>query len=172
MAWISLLDTSSFEFGTIADRGLPFSSGTPTGKSIKIAGKHDAYLATPPEDKAHKDVALLYIPDVIGIWQNSQLMADQFAANGYLTIIIDVFNGDPISLNRDEGFDFMKWLNEGSTGDNPHTKEAVDPIIVDAIKALQDEYGAKKIGALGYCFGAKVKWRPDASICHSTFVLN
>jgi dienelactone hydrolase len=129
--------------------------GAPTGKSIKVAGKHDAYLATPPADKEHKGVGLLYIPDVIGIWQNSQLMADQLAANGYLTLIIDVFNGDPVPLNKPGDFDFMAWMTKGSSGDNPHTKEAVDPIVVDAIKTLKEEYGVKKLGALGYCFGAK-----------------
>lgn len=129
--------------------------GTPTGKTIKVAGKYAAYLATPPSSKAHSGVGLLYIPDVIGIWKNSQLMADQLAANGYLTLIIDVFNGDPIPLNKPGDFDFMAWMTKGSTGNNPHTKEAVDPIVVDAIKTLKEEYGVKKLGALGYCFGAK-----------------
>lgn len=121
-----------------------------------MAGKWDAYLALPPADKAHKDVAILYIPDVIGIWQNSQLMADQFAANGYTTLIIDVFNGDPVSLNRPENFDIQSWLQKGSDGNNPHTPEAVDPIVEAAIKTLKDEHGVKRIGAVGYCFGAKV----------------
>jgi dienelactone hydrolase len=84
-------------------------------------------------------------------------MADQLAANGYLTLIIDVFNGDPVPLDRDDSFNFMTWLTKGSTGDNPHTKEAVDPIVVDAIKTLKEAYGVKKLGALGYCFGAKVR---------------
>jgi dienelactone hydrolase len=83
-------------------------------------------------------------------------MADQLAANGYLTLIIDVFNGDAIPLNRPSDFDFMAWMTKGSTGDNPHTKEAVDPIMVAAIKTLKEEYGVKKLGGLGYCFGAKV----------------
>ncbi|KAK4460654.1 dienelactone hydrolase [Cladorrhinum samala] len=129
--------------------------GTPTGKSVKIAGKHDAYLATPPEGKEHKGVGILFLPDVIGIWQNSQLTADQFAANGYLTLILDTFNGDPIKLNRPADFDFGAWLTKGSDGNNPHTTEQVDPIVEDAIKALKEEYGIQKIGAVGYCFGAK-----------------
>ncbi|KAL7621789.1 hypothetical protein AAE478_007288 [Parahypoxylon ruwenzoriense] len=128
--------------------------GETTGTSIKV-GKYDAYLATPDPSTAHKDVAILYIPDVIGIWQNSKLMADQYAANGYLTLIIDVFNGDALSLNRPEGFDFVSWLNKGSTGDNPHTKEYVDPIIEEAIKYLKEQKGIRQLGAVGYCFGAK-----------------
>ncbi|KAI1387121.1 dienelactone hydrolase [Hypoxylon trugodes] len=127
--------------------------GEPTGTLIKI-DTHDAYQATPDPSKA-KDAAILIIPDVISIWQNSKLIADQFAANGYYTLIIDVFNGDAMSLNRPEGFDFFGWLNKGSTGDNPHTKEAVDPIVEKAIKFLKGEKGFKKIGAVGYCFGAK-----------------
>lgn len=129
--------------------------GNPTGKSIRVANKHDAYLATPPADKEHKGAGILIIPDVIGIWQNSKLIADQFAANGYLTLLLDVFNGDPISLNRPESFNFMDWLQKGSDGNNPHTKEFVDPIVEDGLKALKEEYGITKIGAVGYCFGAK-----------------
>ncbi|KAI1437082.1 dienelactone hydrolase [Xylaria sp. CBS 124048] len=128
--------------------------GESTGVEVKI-GKHTGYLATPDPAKAHKDTAILYLPDVIGIWQNSKLMADQFAANGYLTLIIDLFNGDPVSLNPPEGFDIFAWLAKGTNGDNPHTKEQVDPIVIDAIKWLQTEKGVKKLGAVGYCFGAK-----------------
>lgn len=121
---------------------------------IKI-GQWDAYVAE-PQGKKHKGAALLYIPDVIGIWQNSKLMADQYAANGYYTVIIDVFNGDSRSLDDTKNIDFMAWLSEGSDGKNPHTSEAVDPIVEAAIKYLKDQEHTK-IGALGYCFGAKVR---------------
>ncbi|KAJ2903646.1 hypothetical protein MKZ38_009589 [Zalerion maritima] len=131
-------------------------SGDPKGKMIKIGGgKIDAYLATPPEGKAKKDTGILFCPDVIGIWQNSKLMADLYAEHGYLTLIVDEFNGDPLSLNRPKGFDMFKWLKEGSTGDNPHTAEKVDPIILAGIKAMKEDYGIKKLGGVGYCFGAK-----------------
>ena len=36
-------------------------------------------------------------------------MADQYAANGYYTLIPDLFNGDPLSLNRPADFDLMSW---------------------------------------------------------------
>lgn len=82
-------------------------------------------------------------------------MADQYAANGYYTLMPDLFNGDPLSLTeRPADFDIFKWLKQGSTGDNPHTYEAVDPIVEKSIKYLQEQ-GFKKIGAVGYCFGAK-----------------
>ncbi|KAK3381151.1 dienelactone hydrolase [Podospora didyma] len=129
--------------------------GEATGKDTKIAGKYDAYVAVPPQDNAHNGVGILILPDVLGIWQNSKLIADQFAANGYTAILVDLFNGDALTLNRPANFDFPAWLSKGSTGDNPHTKETVDPIVVDSLKALKTEYNLKKIGAVGYCFGAK-----------------
>lgn len=36
---------------------------------MKIADRWEAYLASPPPEKEHKGVGLLYIPDVLGIWQ-------------------------------------------------------------------------------------------------------
>lgn len=100
---------------------------------------------------------MLYVPDIFGIWQNAKLIADQLAANGYRTLITDVVNGDAVELNMPKGFDLMKWVAEGSDGKNPHTKEAVDPIIEASIKELQSQ-GAKKIGAVAYCYGAKVRF--------------
>ena len=81
-------------------------------------------------------------------------------------LIIDVFNGDPIPLNRPADFDFMSWLSKGSDGNNPHTKEQVDPIVDLAIKHLKEEKGIKKLGAVGYCFGAKVRICPPDSSIH------
>lgn len=78
-------------------------------------------------------------------------MADQYAANGYYTLIVDLFNGDALSLNRKDDFDFMAWLTKGSSGDNGHTWKEVDPIVEKAIKYLQEK-GFKKIGSTGYCF--------------------
>jgi dienelactone hydrolase len=80
---------------------------------------------------------------------NVQLIADQFAANGYFVAVPDLFNGDPILLNRPANFDFMKWLNSG------HTSKEVDPITEAVIKDLRSSYGVKKLGGVGYCFGAK-----------------
>ncbi|GKT52363.1 hydrolase tropI [Colletotrichum spaethianum] len=129
--------------------------GTPQGKKITVAGKYEGYLAEAPADKAHKNTGILYVADVFGIWPNSQLVADQFAANGYTTLIVDLFDGDQLSLPPPAGLDIPKWIAEGSDGKNPHTVEAVDPIIVDSIKYMQNELGLTNVGAVGYCFGAK-----------------
>ncbi|KXJ88615.1 dienelactone hydrolase [Microdochium bolleyi] len=128
--------------------------GAPTGSDVKI-GKIDAYLAQPEQSKAN-GAAVLYVADVFGIWQNSKLVADQFAANGYLCVIPDLFNGDQLALDAlEKGFDVMKWIAQGSNGSNPHTPEAVDKIVVETLNWLKSEKGITKIAAAGYCFGAK-----------------
>lgn len=67
----------------------------------------------------------------------------------------DLFNKDPIPLNKPGDFDLMAWLTKGTGGNNPHTYEAVDPIVDAAISYLRKEKNIKKIGAVGYCFGGK-----------------
>ncbi|KAH7011453.1 dienelactone hydrolase [Ilyonectria destructans] len=149
--------------------------GTPTGKLITIENGIQAYLASPSASKAHDGVGLLYVPDILGIWQNSMLIADAYAKEGYTCLVLDLFNGDPAALNMLENFDIMSWLAGGSSGDNPHTKEFIDPIIVSGIKYLRDS-GVTRIGAAGYCFGAKyvIRHYKDGIECgfvaHPSFV--
>ncbi|KAK6216937.1 dienelactone hydrolase [Colletotrichum tabaci] len=129
--------------------------GTPQGKKISVAGKYEGYLAEASADKAHKNAGILFISDVFGIWPNSQLVADQFAANGYTTLIVDLFGGDQIPLPMPAGLNILEWIAKGSDGKSPHTQESVDPIVIDAIKYMQNDLGLANIGAVGYCFGAK-----------------
>ncbi len=106
---------------------------------------------------------------------NAQLIADQLAANGYFVVMPDVFQGDPVPLNRPEGFDLMQWL-KGPPGHGPRT---VDPVIDATLVEMRTKLGCKRIGGVGYCFGAKYiirHLRPDqgkieAGYCaHPSFV--
>jgi dienelactone hydrolase len=90
-------------------------------------------------------------------------MADAFAAEGYTCLVVDTFNGDPVPLEMPEGFDIMKWLGEGSDAKNPHTAEAVDPIVVSGIEYLKS-IGITHIAAVGYCLGAKVRFIPECEV--------
>lgn len=127
-------------------------SGETTGTTFTLAGNIETYVAEPKGKIIHKDVAILFITDVIGIWQNSKLIADQLAENGYYTIVPDLFNGDPVPMNPPKGFALMDWLKHGSDGKSPHTVPAVDPIVEKAIKYLRQDKGFKKIGSVAYCF--------------------
>ncbi|GAB1217133.1 hypothetical protein ATERTT37_006356 [Aspergillus terreus] len=92
------------------------------------------------------------LTDVIGHrFINAQLIADQFAANGYLVVVPDLFHGDPVQLNRPDGFDIMKWL-QGPPG---HLPNRVDPVVQSVIDEMRTKMGCRKIGAVGYCFGVR-----------------
>jgi dienelactone hydrolase len=129
--------------------------GEPKGKLIKTAdGKTDAYLATAASDVAKEGCGILYVADIFGIWQNSKLLADNYAAQGYTTLVVDLFNGDQLPLEFPPNFNIMDWIQNGTGGQNPHTPAAIDPVIVSGIETLRQQ-GVNKVGAVGYCFGAK-----------------
>ncbi|KAH7310667.1 dienelactone hydrolase [Stachybotrys elegans] len=148
--------------------------GTPRGESVKIDGKIEGYLSRAQGD-AHSDAAILFVPDIFGIWQNNQLVADAFAARGYTTLIPDLFNGDQLTVENAGKVDIMGWFAKGSDGNNPHTPAEIDPVIVSGIKHLQS-LGFKRIGSAGYCIGAKYVVRHFKSgidcgfLAHPSFV--
>lgn len=79
-----------------------------------------------------------------------QLLADDYARNGFKVIIPDLFNEEPCppdALNPGSNYDFATWLTR-------HGAESVGPIIRKVMTALVQQ-GITKIGVLGYCFGAR-----------------
>ncbi|KAL1596260.1 hypothetical protein SLS59_007959 [Nothophoma quercina] len=144
--------------------------GTPTGE-IKTIGDFRAYEVY-PEDRSTQ-TAVLIMTDVLGFgFPNVQLIADQFAANGYYTIIPDVFRGNEIPFPMPADFDFPAWREKKMPREGD-----VDPIFGTVIKYLRGELGVKRLGGVGYCFGGKYvcRWlRPgglDAGFtAHPSFV--
>lgn len=77
-------------------------------------------------------------------FNNAQLIADQFAANGYFVVMPDLFDGDPIPLNRPGDFDLMKWLHgEYHPKKTAHLPPSVDPIIDACIIEMRTKYNCK-----------------------------
>jgi dienelactone hydrolase len=121
-------------------------NGAYIGRSSADIMTVEAYIAN-PADNSRKS-AILILTDVIGHgFINAQLIADQFAANGYFVVMPDLFHGDPIPLNMPPGFDFSSWLQG-------HQAPNVDPTVESVLKELRAS-GYEKIGAVGYCFGVR-----------------
>ncbi|KAF8183685.1 dienelactone hydrolase endo-1,3,1,4-beta-D-glucanase [Pholiota molesta] len=123
--------------------------GTPKGKFETIGGVY-TYVATPTVDYP-KDKAILFLTDVFGPqFINAQLLADDFAANGFKVYAPDILNGDPVPTSAfDPGsdFDLGNWF---PTHTQAHTRPTIDKV-VNALKAE----GITTFGATGYCFGAR-----------------
>jgi dienelactone hydrolase len=110
----------------------------------------NTYIAYPQDNKV-PEKAIVFLTDVFGIFSNAQMLADEFAKSGYLTVIPDLFQGDQISVDdMDSGIaDLASWLPKHQTAN-------LDPIVEAAIKFVRETLGVKKVGAVGYCLGAKV----------------
>jgi hypothetical protein len=67
--------------------------------------------------------------------QNS--IADQLAANGYLVVMPDILDNDPIPLpeNRPEGFSLQAWLEKPS-----HQPEFVQPIVDKVLAEMKKQF--------------------------------
>ena len=56
----------------------------------------------------------------------------------------DLFNGDPITLNRPDDFDIMAWLNgKYNPKGHAHLPPDVDPIVEKSISIMKEKYGVK-----------------------------
>ncbi|RAH49638.1 alpha/beta-hydrolase [Aspergillus brunneoviolaceus CBS 621.78] len=119
--------------------------GEPKG-TIQDIENISTYITHPPT--ATKK-AILLLTDVIGHrFLNAQLLADQFAAAGYLVLMPDLFTGDSVPLNRPEGFQIMEWAKG-------HQPAHTDPIIQTALNHIRSTLGCERVGGVGYCFGGK-----------------
>lgn len=105
------------------------------------------YIAYPP-DRSTKN-AILFLTDGNGHrFINAHLMADQFAARGFLVVMPDLFHGDPIPVDHGPDFDIMGWYNQ-------HLPDKVDPIVNAILGEMRTTLGCQRVGAVGYCFGGK-----------------
>ncbi|OAL36193.1 hypothetical protein AYO20_04607 [Fonsecaea nubica] len=137
--------------------------GEATGQ-MEQWGDFEVYVKYPENKSTER--AILFLTDVIGHRSiNSQLLADQFAANGYFVVMPDLFYGDAIELNQLGELDIPKWFGGGySARGIGHDASIVDPIVETCLSQMRLKHHCKKIGAVGYCFGAKyvVRFlRPD-----------
>lgn len=122
----------------------------PAYQPANIHGKVNTYISA-PKSNTNPTKAILFLTDIFGIFPNAQLLADEFANSGYLTVIPDLFQGDQISVADMESgkADLGAWLPKHQTGD-------VEPVVEKTIKYLRESVGVQRIGAVGYCFGGKV----------------
>jgi len=130
----------------------------------------DVYL-TKPEGETNK--AIIFATDAFGLsLVNNKLLADKFAKHGFLVVMPDLFDGDPVSAEHLQTLEhvpegwmdtvahkakitwmitsvFLPWLYR-------HPFDALLPRIDNLITELKQNHGVEKIGMAGYCYGGKV----------------
>lgn len=124
--------------------------GNPQGHWEEPGGVK-SYVATPQEGDYPKDTVVLYLPDIFGPHlRNAQLLADDFARNGWKTVIPDYFDNDPAPIDAFEpgnDFNIQQWFAK-------HGQDKTRPLLDKVLAALKEE-GVTKILATGYCYGAR-----------------
>jgi dienelactone hydrolase len=144
-------------------------TGIPRG-NIKTIHGVETYISSLAENPS-TTTAIMYLTDACGLHIHSRLLADSISAIGNYTVLMpDLFHGDPHPYN-DASVDLYKWLAE-------HPAERVDPVVKSTLEHIRADLGFDRIGAVGYCFGAKyvIRWleKPrgiDAGfVAHPSFV--
>ncbi|KAF8038086.1 hypothetical protein BT93_B0825 [Corymbia citriodora subsp. variegata] len=111
---------------------------------VEQVGGLNAYVAGPPDSK----LAILLVSDVYGYEApNLRKLADKVAASGYYVVVPDYFKGDPYAPENAER-PIGVWIKDhGADKGFEETKP-----VIQALKSK----GISKIGAAGFCWGAKV----------------
>lgn len=111
--------------------------GTPVGKVSKIFNL-DTYSVGEGEN------IIVIITDIYGFeLVNTQLLADNFAKNGYKVLIPDILQGDPVVDQN-----LQDWLKI-------HTPEKTSADLDPFLKSVKSELKPKNLFGIGYCFGGK-----------------
>ncbi|KAH8795806.1 Alpha/Beta hydrolase protein [Hyaloscypha sp. PMI_1271] len=158
----------------VTDRPTPFGAG-PSGEMTQLGGI-DCYISKPADYPHAPSKLLLYLSGGTGLHsENSQIQADLYAREGYLVVLPDMFNNDPIpgSATYEEEKD-PSWIEQvkmrlADTSKSflidmwlaRQTPEKVLPILHKVIDAVKDEFAdaianGGGIYSVGYCFGGRM----------------
>lgn len=116
------------------------SSGGESGEVLQIASLN-TYVTGNPDLKS----AVVLVSDVYGYGAPKlRKLADKVASAGYYVVVPDLLHGDPLTPESS----IQDWLNN-------HAPEQAVGLVKPVIQALKEK-GISKVGAAGFCWGAKI----------------
>jgi len=141
-------------------------SGDPQGKMEKV-GDFDAYVTGTEKSKT-----ILAIADVFGInTPNVKLLADEYAQAGFYCVVPDFYQGSEISLDLQKSIAPLqsdpepslteKAINTAKVGVSlatfraRNTEASFKPKVQSVLQTLRSDPAIRKIGGVGYCYGAR-----------------
>lgn len=132
-----------------------------TSQWIDIAGpdgSFQAYLAVP---HIGKGPAIILLQEIFGVNEHIRAVADQYAADGYVVLVPDLFwrAGAHIELGYDEA-GWKRAVELMQATDNPHA-DADIAATVAALRARPEVTG--KLASVGYCFGGRLSFQTAAA---------
>ncbi|CDG85355.1 dienelactone hydrolase family protein [Janthinobacterium agaricidamnosum] len=133
---------------------------TATSKWIDIQaadGTFGAYLSLP---RGGKGPGIVLIQEIFGVNAHIRSVADQYAADGYVVLVPDLFwrSGPRIELDYEEA-GWKRAVELMQATDNPNVLADLDAT-VKTLRALPGVEG--KIASIGYCFGGRLSYQVAA----------
>jgi carboxymethylenebutenolidase len=121
-------------------------------------GKFGAYLAIP---HTQKGPGIVLIQEIFGVNEHIRSVAEQYAADGYLVIVPDLFwrSGPRIELGYDEAG--WKRAVELMNATDVNAAQADVKLAIDALQAQPGLDGG--IASIGYCFGGLLSYLTAAN---------
>jgi len=144
--------------------------GTPTG-TVEIIDNLKTYVAAPKDGSKAKSI--VFLVDIFG-WEfkNVRLLADSYAKAGFYCYIPDVHQGDSLPVEflqsvepplktREQLTLLEKTKATANVGTTlppwllKHREAVVKPLIDSFINTIRAIPGTSKVGAIGFCWGAR-----------------
>jgi carboxymethylenebutenolidase len=121
-------------------------------------GKFGAYLASP---HTRKGPGIVLIQEIFGVNEHIRSVAEQYAADGYLVLVPDLFwrNGHRIELTYDEA-GWKRAVELMNATDIDKAQKDIE-LTIDALKAQPGLDGG--IASIGYCFGGLLSYLTAAN---------
>lgn len=171
----------------VTDRPTPYGQG-PTGEMTQLGGV-DCYISKPGDYPHSPSKLLLFLTGATGLHsENNQIQADKFASEGFVVVLPDMFQNDPLpgsaTYEQEKDPSFLERIKLGfaETGKAffidmwlaRQTPEKVLPIIHKVIEAAKDEFAdavanGDGLYSVGYCFGGRMTLllageKPDTAV--------
>ncbi len=164
----------TFQEHCTTDRPTP-AGEVPSGELTKLGGV-ECYITKPSDYPHAPSKLLLLLTGGTGVKStNNQLQADKFASDGFLVVMPDQFDGNPVTstVSMEAVTEKTSWLDtfkmgvfEGAKAFTidmwlaKHTPEKVLPILHKVVEAAKEEFAdavanGGGVYGVGYCFGAK-----------------
>jgi carboxymethylenebutenolidase len=122
-----------------AAAGGPAAQGV-RGEPVEY-GEFGGYLARPA---APPRAALIVIHEWWGLNDNIREMARRLAAEGYLALAVDLYDGGVADTDEE-----ARALMSAATA----SPERIDAHLVAAFRWLEAQEGVERVGSIGWCFG-------------------
>jgi carboxymethylenebutenolidase len=121
-------------------------------------GKFGAYLAIP---HTQKGPGIVLIQEIFGVNEHIRSVAEQYAADGYVVIVPDLFwrSGHRIELTYDEA-GWKRAVELMNATDVGKAQKDIE-LAIDALKAQPGLDGG--IASIGYCFGGLLSYHTAAN---------